>query len=78
MKINRTDYKLQNFIIKANLIHNNKYDYSKSKYINNRTKLEIICPVHGSFWQEPCNHIKGHGCPYCTNNKNISSRVQYL
>ena len=56
-----------------NKIHNNKYDYSKSKYINNRTKLEIICPVHGSFWQEPCNHIKGHGCPYCTNNKKMNN-----
>ncbi len=34
---------LKNFIIKANSIHN-KYDYSKSIYINSMTKLEIWMP----------------------------------
>jgi len=32
------------FISKANHIHNNKYDYSMVEYINNRTKVKIICP----------------------------------
>ena len=53
------------FIIKANLIHNNKYIYKISKYINNRTKIEIICTLHGSFWQEPSSHFNGSGCPKC-------------
>ena len=41
------------------------YDYSKSIYIDNRTKLEIICPIHGSFWQKPNDHLCGHGCEKC-------------
>ena len=32
------------FIEKAKKIHGNKYDYSKVKYIDNKTKVCIICP----------------------------------
>ena len=34
----------EQFIKKAQQIHNNKYDYSKVEYVNNRTKVCIICP----------------------------------
>ena len=55
----------EEFIRKARQVHGNKYDYSKSKYINTRTRLNIICPEHGEFWQTPHNHINGKGCPIC-------------
>ena len=42
-----------------------QYDYSGVKYVNMRTKVEIICPVHGPFWQLPNDHAKGCGCPVC-------------
>jgi hypothetical protein len=60
---------LDTFIKEANEVHENKYDYSKAIYVNNRTKIEIICPIqgHGSFWQLPDNHLKGCGCPMCLN-----------
>jgi hypothetical protein len=58
---------LDGFIEKANLVHNNKYDYSKSIYINNKCKVDIICPTHGKFNQRVTDHINGkHGCPECT------------
>lgn len=54
------------FIEDANLIHKNFYDYSKIEYKNNKTNIEIICPVHGSFFQSPQNHIQQkQGCPKC-------------
>ncbi len=53
------------FITQATLIHNNKYDYSKVEYINNKIKVCIICPEHGEFWQTPGSHLKKHGCPNC-------------
>ena len=56
---------VEDFIKKSNLIHKNKYDYSKVKYINTRTKVCIICPEHGEFWQLPYIHLQGHGCPNC-------------
>lgn len=57
------------FIEKAKLIHNNKYDYSKAEYINYRTKICIICPIHGEFLQEIRHHLYGIGCPKCGKDK---------
>ena len=58
------------FIEKAKKIHNEKYDYSKVEYINNKTKVCIICPEHGEFWQTPNSHLKGRACPICMKEKN--------
>ena len=58
------------FIKEAKLIHGNKYDYSLVDYINNYTKIKIICPKHGIFEQLPSNHLKGVGCSKCANNEN--------
>ena len=64
----------EEFIIKARKIHGDKYDYSKVKYVNNITKICIICLEHGEFWQIPSNHLRGFGCKKCSGNfldKNI-------
>lgn len=45
--------------------HGPKYDYSKSIYVNNSTKLIIGCSIHGDFEQLPLLHIRGKGCPTC-------------
>ena len=55
------------FVKKANEIHKDKYDYSKVDYINKKTKVCIICPEHGEFWQTPEKHIdRAQGCPKCS------------
>ena len=56
---------LKEFIDRANKIHNDKYDYTKSIYITSKDKIEIICPKHGTFWQTPDDHIQGKGCQKC-------------
>jgi len=58
----------QFFIEKANSVHNFKYNYSKSKYINNKTIIKIICPIHDIFEQKPSNHLSGSGCIKCRND----------
>jgi hypothetical protein len=55
----------KDFIEKSNKIHDNKYDYSLVDYINNKTKIKIICPIHGIFEQRPDTHIKKQGCREC-------------
>jgi G:T-mismatch repair DNA endonuclease (very short patch repair protein) len=68
---------LQQFIDRSNRSHNNKYDYTKSVYITNSTKLIIICPIHGTFSQIPSHHMTGVGCPKCA--KIISrSEIEWL
>ena len=56
---------LEKFLEKAKLVHGDTYDYSKSKIENYKTKIEIICKVHGSFFQTPANHLSGKGCMEC-------------
>ena len=60
----------EEFIKKAREIHKDKYDYSKVDYMNSRTKICIICPQHGEFWQEANGHLSGRGCPKCANEAN--------
>ena len=55
----------EKFIIDAKKIHENKYDYSLVDYINNKSKVKIICPTHGEFEQIPEDHSSGHGCRKC-------------
>jgi hypothetical protein len=54
------------FIIKASLIHGDKYEYSKVNYTNSKEKVIIICKIHGEFEQRPECHInRKSGCPKC-------------
>lgn len=64
----------QEFIERANKVHNGKYDYSKVEYINATIKVYIICPTHGEFTQMPCSHLQGQGCPKCGVDKVISQK----
>lgn len=57
------------FISKAKLIHDNKYDYSKVVYRDTHTKVCVICPIHGDFFTIPCDHLHKHGCPHCAREK---------
>lgn len=57
--------KKDDFISRAVLVHDNKYDYSNIEYINNQTKVNIICKKHGVFIQRPKNHLDGQGCRRC-------------
>jgi hypothetical protein len=52
------------YINKANLVHNNKYNYTKTVYVNTYAKIIIICPIHGEFQQSAKDHLKG-GCRHC-------------
>ncbi len=60
------------FIERCSIKHNFKFDYSKVNYVNLKTKVEIICPEHGSFFQKGDSHINGYGCRKCGSE---SSRV---
>ena len=55
----------EELIKKARKVHDNKYNYTKVEYVNNKTKVCIICPEHGEFWQTPYDHFYGCGCPKC-------------
>ncbi len=53
----------EDFIARSQKVHGDLYDYSKSKYIDSETRICIIDPIHGEFWQLPFGHMAGSGCP---------------
>lgn len=66
----------EDFIKYSVLKHGNKYDYSKTNYLNKRKPVVIICENHGEFLQNPFVHISGSGCPKCVGkNKTFNELV---
>jgi Zn finger protein HypA/HybF involved in hydrogenase expression len=67
----------KNFIERSISIHGDKYIYEDIKYVNNHTKINIFCRVHGVFEQVPKAHLLGQGCPICkgTDTKTLTKNV---
>jgi len=60
---------IDEFIQESHKVHENKYDYFKTVYVNGTTKVVITCKTHGDFKQTPKEHVKGIGCPSCKESK---------
>lgn len=57
------------FIVRSQAIHGDKYNYSLTDYQGNKKKVKIVCPEHGEFMQSPSHHLMGCGCPSCNESK---------
>ena len=74
---------LEEFITLSNELHHNKYKYDNVIYIDNLTKISIICPLHGKFDQLPKCHLRGNGCTKCSfvesgNKKILRSKEKFF
>lgn len=49
--------------------HNNFYIYNRDiileQYKNNKSYINVICPIHGEFSIKALNHLQGQGCKEC-------------
>lgn len=64
----------EQWVARAKAIWGDVFDYSSTNYVRDKVKVDIICPLHGVFTQDPRNHVNGvQGCPSC---KPASSRGQ--
>lgn len=70
------------FIKKSINKHGDLYNYDELNYINNNTKVKIICKTHGEFSQIPNDHLRGAGCPKCaiikTQQKNTYTTESFI
>lgn len=66
------------FIYKANKIHNNLYNYTKSIYNGTRKNIIIICKEHGEFTQKPNDHLSGNGCQKCCYGRFSKIAIEWL
>lgn len=64
----------EEFIKQSESIHGKFYNYSKVVYTNMRTKVNIIDPDYGEFWQTPMGHVQGQGHPQRGKLKAADSR----
>ena len=65
---NTEDYKTAEYKKKAKEKFQNRFDYSKTVFINNKSKLIITCAIHGDFEIVARNHLRGNGgCEKCCN-----------
>ncbi len=69
---------LHNFKQIANSIHNEKYSYAGGIYKNALTKIAIICPVHGIFYQTPASHLSGWGCLKCRDDASTANVTDFV
>lgn len=63
----------EEFISDAINTHGLKYSYASVNYVNAKTKVIIICPIHGEFVQIPKSHVQGAGCPKCAGTIQLDS-----
>lgn len=68
----------ETFVAEATKLHNSLYSYSNTKYTGSNNNVEIVCSIHGSFFQIPHGHLKGQGCPYCAEIHNQSCKTKKL
>ena len=57
---------------------NLKYNYSKAVYKNSKTKITIICPIHGEFEQRIHVHLNGSGCQECARISRSNIKSQFV
>ncbi len=69
---------INEFITQAKEKHNNRYNYTLVNYLNNETKVKIICQIHDIFEQTPAAHLRGQGCPICKESKGEITIRNYL
>jgi hypothetical protein len=68
-------YTQDEFIARAQLVHEDKYDYSLAVYENTAKNVKIICPEHGIFEQTPTSHISAKaGCIPCGRERTLNAR----
>lgn len=46
-------------------VHEDRYDYSKTKKFGYREPVRIDCRLHGPFYQRIDHHVYGMNCPKC-------------
>lgn len=72
MSIEYTSNK-EEFVAKADLKYNFKYNYSLVKYVIGKEKVIIICDTHGKFNKSPNAHLRNEGCPVCGRAKSTEA-----
>lgn len=64
----------EEFIIKSQCVHGDRYNYSIVEYKSAHKKIKIICMAHGVFEQSAHHHLKMNGCPSCASTTKSTTK----
>lgn len=76
--LSKMTFSKEEFIERARDMHGDEYDYSLVDYVNQMTKVKIICKKHGVFEQKPHSHLHWQGCPKCSSSIGERRIMRYL
>lgn len=65
------------FIKKANKIHNGYFSYEHTFLKNVNSKVIVTCPIHGDIEVKANNHLNGANCRFCSKEK-ITHKISRL
>ena len=67
---------LEEFKNDVQKVHGDKYILDEVVYIDNKTKVKLLCPKHGEFWMTPNCLLSGQNCPQCAMEE-LSKRMTH-
>lgn len=62
-------YDFESFLRKAREVHGTHYEYPPCEVVNSRSKVRIVCPLHGEFEKVVYAHLAGQGCKVCSGER---------
>ena len=69
----------EEWILRAEKIHQQKFDYNLVEYKNSKCKVHIKCKkCNDIFIQRADHHLRGYGCPFCKESKGEIRITRYL
>ena len=67
------------FIERSKEIHWDSFDYTLTKYIDYKTKIQSSCKICNTICEQfPGSHLRGSGCRMCSINNITCSREEFI
>lgn len=66
------------FVEKCKGIHNNRYEYNNTIYVNAKSTVKVTCVEHGDFELLASAHMQGQGCAKCAYGDRVMTIDEFI
>jgi hypothetical protein len=68
------------FVSKMHLLHASAYTYPEQPdpWVGFKTRMLVVCPIHGEFRPLASNHASGTGCPGCSKGAKFMPEAEFI
>lgn len=74
-------YTKETFLIRVKELYGDLYDFSEMNYVNQSTKIKVICSKHGEFHRAPTDLVRNRRCYECAKESSLialNNKLNYL